>query len=150
MATVEEDCWHGKVSSREAERRLVAVNKTNAYLFRESDIKRNKFILSYISDKTRGLFKHLIVPAPSVAAITSQLWIVVVALVKEIVPVAFGLRVHCREYRNLVVVFRCQVDTLVEAIVAAVEPDDWTTICSRRNQQRLTIAVHLPDRALLG
>ena len=65
MATVEEDCWHGKVSSREAERRLVAVNKTNAYLFRESDIKRNKFIFSYISDKTRGLFKHLIVPAPS-------------------------------------------------------------------------------------
>ena len=63
MATVEEECWHGKVSSREAERRLVAVNKTNAYLFRESDIKRNKFILSYISDKTCGLFKHLIVPS---------------------------------------------------------------------------------------
>ena len=46
MAMVEEDCWHGKVSSREAEERLVAVNKTNAYLFRESDVKRNKFILS--------------------------------------------------------------------------------------------------------
>ena len=56
MATVEEDSWHGKVSSREAERRLVAGG---------CDIKRNKFILSYISDKTRGLFKHLIVPAPS-------------------------------------------------------------------------------------
>ena len=42
MATVEEDSWHGKVSSREAERRLVAVNKTNAYLFRESDKRRNK------------------------------------------------------------------------------------------------------------
>ena len=46
-------------------RGLVAVNKTKAYLFRESDIKRNKFILSYISDKTRGLIKHLIVPVPS-------------------------------------------------------------------------------------
>ena len=43
----------------------MAVNKTNAYLFRESEVKRNKFILSYISDKSRGLFKHLIVPAPS-------------------------------------------------------------------------------------
>ena len=56
MATVEEDSWHGKVSSREAERRLVAGG---------CDIKRNKFILSYISDKTRGLIKHLIVPVPS-------------------------------------------------------------------------------------
>ena len=65
MATVEEECWHGKLSSKEAEERLVAVNKINAYLFRESEVKRNKFILSYISDKTRGLFKHLIVPAPS-------------------------------------------------------------------------------------
>ena len=48
MATVEEECWHGKLSSKEAEKRLVAVNKT--YLFRESEVKRNKFILSYISD----------------------------------------------------------------------------------------------------
>ena len=65
MATVLEDCWHGKISSREAEERLTAVNKTNAYLFRESDIKSKKFILSYISDRASGLFKHLIVPAPT-------------------------------------------------------------------------------------
>ena len=50
MATVEEECWHGKLSSKEAEERLVAINKTNTYLFRESEVKRNKFILSYISD----------------------------------------------------------------------------------------------------
>ena len=43
-------CWHGKLSSKEAEERLVAVNKINAYLLRESEVKRNKFILSYISD----------------------------------------------------------------------------------------------------
>ena len=65
MATVVEDCWHGKVSSRLAEERLVAVNKTNAYLFRESDVKSKKYILSYLSDKNRGLFKHLIVQPPS-------------------------------------------------------------------------------------
>ena len=65
MATVLEDCWHGKISSREAEERLMAVNKTCAYLFRESNIKSKKFILSYISDKDHGLFKHLIVPAPT-------------------------------------------------------------------------------------
>ena len=65
MATVEEECWLGKLSSKEAEERLVTVNKINAYLFRESEVRRNKFLLSYILDKTRGLFKHLIVPAPS-------------------------------------------------------------------------------------
>ena len=67
MTTVEEECWHGAVSCREAEERLLAVNMNNAYLFRKSEIKRKgsrgeKFILSYISDKDSGLFKHLVVP----------------------------------------------------------------------------------------
>ena len=66
MVTLKGECWHGKLSSKEAEERLVATRPTpTLYLFRESEVKRNKFILSYISDKTRGLFKHLIVPALS-------------------------------------------------------------------------------------
>ena len=49
MASIVEDCWHGKLSSKEAEARLVGVNKAKAYLFRESDVKEKRFILSYIS-----------------------------------------------------------------------------------------------------
>ena len=65
MSDVLETCWHGQISKEEAENRLRASNKTNAYLFRESDIKRRRFLLSYISDKDRGLFKHVFVPNPS-------------------------------------------------------------------------------------
>ena len=106
MATVEEDCWHGKVSSREAERRLVAVNKTNAYLFRESDIKRNKFILSYISDKTRGLFKHLIVPAPSKKGFSSV----------------------CDAFSVMDKMVVSNADNAEEAVVAVVEENETKTI----------------------
>ena len=54
-----------QISSREAEARLGAINKPKAYLFRESDVKSKKFILSYISDTKRGLFKHVVVPTQS-------------------------------------------------------------------------------------
>ena len=59
-----ETCWHGKLSKEEAEDRLIAANKTEAYLFRESDIKSRRFLLSYISDH-RQLFKHVFVPTAS-------------------------------------------------------------------------------------
>ena len=65
MSTVVESCWHGKISSTEAEHRLMATNKAKAYLVRESDVKSNRFLLSYVSDKDRGLFKHLFVPTLS-------------------------------------------------------------------------------------
>ena len=65
MSTVVESCWHGKISSTEAEHRLMATNKTKAYLVRESDVKSNRFLLSYVSDKDRGLFKHIFVPTLS-------------------------------------------------------------------------------------
>ena len=65
MSGVLETCWHGQISKEEAENRLIAADKTNAYLFRESDIKSRRFLLSYISDKDRGLFKHVFVPNPS-------------------------------------------------------------------------------------
>ena len=47
------------------EARLGAINKPKAYLFRESDVKSKKFVLSYISDNKRGLFKHVVVPTQS-------------------------------------------------------------------------------------
>ena len=62
---VVESCWHGKISSTEAEHRLMATNKAKAYLVRESDFRSNRFLLSYVSDKDRGLFKHLFVPTLS-------------------------------------------------------------------------------------
>ena len=65
MSTVVEASWHGQISSREAEARLGAINKPKAYLFRESDVKSKKFILSYISNNIRGFFKHVIVPTLS-------------------------------------------------------------------------------------
>ena len=71
MSSVVDDCWHGRLSSKEAEARLIAVNKAKAYLFRESDVKKNRFILSFISDKDKGLFKHLIVPTPTKKAFSS-------------------------------------------------------------------------------
>jgi hypothetical protein len=65
MSTVVESCWHGKISSTEAEHRLMATNKAKAYLVRESDVRSNRLLLSYVSDKDRGLFKHLFVPTLS-------------------------------------------------------------------------------------
>ena len=65
MSNILETCWHGQISKEEAENRLSGAGKTNAYLFRESDIKGRRFLLSYISDKDRGLFKHVFVPNPS-------------------------------------------------------------------------------------
>ena len=65
MSGVLETCWHGQISKEEAENRLRASSKANAYLFRESDIKSRKFLLSYISDNDRGLFKHVFVPTLS-------------------------------------------------------------------------------------
>ena len=72
MSDVLETCWHGQISKEEAENRLRASNKTNAYLFRESDIKRRRFLLSYISDKDRGLFKHVFVPTLSARKLYSS------------------------------------------------------------------------------
>ena len=71
MNSIVEECWHGQLSSKKAEERLLAVNKAKAYLFRESDIKKNRFILSYVSDKDRGIFKHLLIPAPTRKAFSS-------------------------------------------------------------------------------
>ena len=65
MSNILETCWHGQSSKEEAENRLSGAGKTNAYLFRESDIKGRRFLLSYISDKDCGLFKHVFVPNPS-------------------------------------------------------------------------------------
>ena len=62
MLPVVKACWHGKLSTREAEERLRTINKSNAYLIRESDIRSKQFVLSYLSDKNRGLCKHVIVP----------------------------------------------------------------------------------------
>ena len=53
MLPVVKACWHGKLSTREAEERLRTINKSNAYLIRESDIKSKQFVLSYLSDKNR-------------------------------------------------------------------------------------------------
>ena len=66
-----EECWHGQLTSKKAEERLLAVNKGKSYLFRESEVKRNRFIMSYISDKDRGLFKHLLIPTPTRKAFSS-------------------------------------------------------------------------------
>ena len=57
-----ETCWHGKLSKEEAENRLIAADKTGTYLFRESDIKSRRYLLSYTSDNNQGLFKHVFVP----------------------------------------------------------------------------------------
>ena len=97
MATVEEDSWHGKVSSREAERRLVAGG---------CDIKRNKFILSYISDKTRGLIKHLIVPVPSKKGFSSV----------------------CDAFSVMDKMVVSNADNAEEAVVAVVEENETKTI----------------------
>ena len=55
MSSTVDDCWHGRLSSKEAEMRLMVVNKSKV-----SEVKRNRLILSYISDKDKGLGKHLL------------------------------------------------------------------------------------------
>ena len=63
--SIVEECWHGHLSFKKAEVRLLAVNKAKSNLFRESEVKRNRFILSYISDKDCGIFKHIITQTPT-------------------------------------------------------------------------------------
>ena len=56
-------CYQGVTGSKEAEIRLRENNQDFTYLTRESDIKKGKFILSWLSKD--GSIKHTTAPNPS-------------------------------------------------------------------------------------
>ena len=56
-------CYQGMIGSKVAEVRLREIDKIFTYLTRESDIKREKFILSWLSKD--GSIKHTIAQNPS-------------------------------------------------------------------------------------
>ena len=56
-------CFQGVIGAKATEVRLREINKEFTYLTRESDIKKGKFILSWLSKD--GLVKHTTTPNPS-------------------------------------------------------------------------------------
>ena len=51
------------IGSKTAEDRLREINKDFTYLTRESDIRKGKFIMSWLSED--GFVKHTVAPNPS-------------------------------------------------------------------------------------
>ena len=63
-------CYQGVISFKAAEIRLRQNGKDLSYLTRESDTKKGKFILSWLSNK--GIAKHTTVPNPLAQGASSK------------------------------------------------------------------------------